>query len=291
MKHFEEFRGVASDAAAGPRGECTMQRLDIGIADIDSYAMLFYGNYFRYNERAATACCTPGSWAVLKRAALVKYIKPVGWTDVVDIRSTLVPPEGDERADEPMLLHEWLRDGETIHLSLAVYTLHGGGALQAPAPEPAVERRLKALRREAKDVFEPPPSSYLRETRVVYADMIGASQALSCPQVMDYFERQRTVLIGGQRELERLKAEEGVMIVVYSAQQLEFFDTALRPTDELQVSSGYLLQHGCLYCLRQTISHVATGRPVADGWLKLVFSKDGQRANAPAAIVERLQGA
>ena len=36
--------------------DASRMRVEIGIADIDSYSMLFYGHYLRFNERAANLC-------------------------------------------------------------------------------------------------------------------------------------------------------------------------------------------------------------------------------------------
>ena len=83
-----------------------MLRVRLGIAEIDSYNMLFYSHYLRYNERAANTCLSPeSSSAVLCRVSLAKYMSSVRWNDTVDIRTTAVAePSAD---GEYMLLHEW----------------------------------------------------------------------------------------------------------------------------------------------------------------------------------------
>ena len=83
-----------------------MLRVRLGISEIDSYSMLFYSHYLRYNERAANFCLSlESSSAVLRRVAVAKYMSSVRWNDTVDIRTTAVAePSAD---GEYMLLHEW----------------------------------------------------------------------------------------------------------------------------------------------------------------------------------------
>ena len=266
--------------------------VDVGIADIDSYAMLFYGNYFKYNERAANALLPAsagvGVAATLKEAHLVKYANRVGWNDDVRVRSTRV---GDAGAEET-LLHEWIVGGKTVHSALMTYTMAGGATFAgALTPDVSGERRAKAAQREASQLFSCPESTYRREEFVVYPDHVNGLGRLGAPCILDFFERQRTTLIGGQDELERLKAEDQVMIVVYSIQQLRFLPTAVRPREKIVVSSGFCVQNEMFYCVHQSIT-AASGELIADGYLKLVFVHgNGAVGKAPAATLARLAAA
>ena len=129
-----------------------------------------------------------------------------------------------------------------------------------------------------------------REPFAVFPDMVSATGTLSTPCVMDLFERQRTVLIGGQEELERLKLEGGTFIVVYLIQMLTLQPaTVVRPREEIEVSTAYTVQgDGLFYCVKQSVTHRATGAVCAEGFLKLVFVKDGAVVKAPAATLSRL---
>ena len=103
--------------------------LDVGICDIDSYDMLFYSNYVRYNERAANQCLSPAAaaqeasvfnmaagdeaksapqlYAVLAEVHMLKYTKSVRWTDEVEIRTTdNTSPVRMDRMVRPIQLHE-----------------------------------------------------------------------------------------------------------------------------------------------------------------------------------------
>ena len=119
--------------------------------------------------------------------------------------------------------------------------------------------------------------------------MRGSRGGLSVPAVMDLYERQRTVLIGGQGELERLKKEEGVLIVVYSIQRLRFHEVPVQPREEIEVSSGFVVQNDMFYCVHQSVTHVASGRTIAEGHLKLVFVKDGKVGKAPESTLRNLE--
>lgn len=267
-----------------------MLRVNLGIGDMDSYSMLFYGNYHRYNERAANSCLPAdapvGAAAVLKKVHIIKYTKSVGWNDVIDIRSLL--------AAEDTLLHEWLVDGKVVHTCLAQYDLRGGAVLsgaQKPDGKPD-ERRIFANQRAAADLFTPPAACYRRDRIMVTPDMIGPGGGVFLGSVMDFYERQRTELIGGQAELERLTSEDGVQIVVYSISQLELHGTPVQPRELVEVSSGFLLQNDMYYCVHQSVTHVPSGAKIADGYCKLVFAKPGAGVvKAPAATAARLEAA
>ncbi len=230
-------------------------RLSLSIGDVDSYNMLFYAHYLRFCERAANECLPAGgrAYATLSRAELVKYSSSVKWNDDVEIRSTRVPAaEGAPAADDQqMLLHEWICGGKAVHVCLATYTLHGGGSFSGAeaTDDPGAQRRAKALQRESLQLFTPDPHSYKREQLRVWPDMVGPRGSLGRPTVLDLMERQRTEIIGGQAELERLKAEDGVMIVVYSMQQFRLHGTPVAPCDTIEVSAGVVVQND-MFCER-----------------------------------------
>ena len=194
-------------------------RLRLGIAEIDSYNMLFYGHYLRHSERAANSCLGRESTsATVSHVALAKYVSSVSWNDVVDIRTTAHPSE------DGTLLHEWFvneRYDTPVHVCLCSYDVDGpAGFVGARTPdgkearrvnprqpwdllgtlsEPSAQaRRLIALQREGAAVFTPQDGAGRSEAFGVYPDMVGPNGALAVPCVMDLFERQRTVLIGGQ---------------------------------------------------------------------------------------------
>ena len=196
-----------------------MMRLRLGIAEIDSYNMLFYGHYLRHSERAANSCLGRESTsATVSHVALAKYVSSVSWNDVVDIRTTAHPSE------DGTLLHEWFvneRYDTPVHVCLCSYDVDGpAGFVGARTPdgkearrvnprqpwdplgtlsEPSAQaRRLIALQREGAAVFTPQDGAGRSEAFGVYPDMVGPNGALAVPCVMDLFERQRTVLIGGQ---------------------------------------------------------------------------------------------
>jgi len=275
-----------------------MLRVRLGISEIDSYNMLFYSHYLRYNERAANSCLSPeSSSAVLCRVSLAKYMSSVRWNDTVDIRTTaVVAPcaEGQSVQGEYTLLHEWFvaeQYEKPAYLSLCTYVVCGpAGFTGARTPDAREARRIQALQREAGVLFTPQGGSGCSETLPVYPDMIGPGGGLAVPCVMDLFERQRTTLIGGQEELERLKAEENTLIVVYMIQALELPPaSAVRAREEIDVTTGFTLQgDGLFYCVKQSVTHRPTGRLCAEGYLKLCFVRDGAAGKAPAATLRRL---
>jgi acyl-CoA thioesterase FadM len=267
-----------------------VHRVALGIADIDGYDMLFYSNYLRYTDRAANMCLPadspPGTAIMLKAVLVVKYSASARWNDLIDIRTILAaPPVGGECT----LLSEWVVGGKTIHTCLATYTLAGEADISGipiPSGKPE-ERRVFALQRESSMLFSPPAQDYRRQTFRVFPDMVGKSSGMSAAAVFDFFERQRTELIGGQAELERLSKEDNTMIVVYSIQKFELYPTQVRASDVVEVSSGWMLQNDIYFCVHQSVS-LPSGEKVAEGHLKLVFARDGTVGKAPAATVSRL---
>lgn len=264
-------------------------RLRLGIAEIDSYNMLFYGHYLRHSERAANSCLGRESTsATVSHVALAKYVSSVSWNDVVDIRTTAHPSE------DGTLLHEWFvneRYDTPVHVCLCSYDVDGpAGFVGARTPDGKEARRLIALQREGAAVFTPQDGAGRSEAFGVYPDMVGPNGALAVPCVMDLFERQRTVLIGGQEELERLKLEEGTFIVVYLIQQLRLPPaTVVRPREVVEVSSACTVQgDGLFYCVKQSVVHQPSGQLCAEGYLKLAFVRGGAVGKAPPAILRRL---
>ena len=109
-------------------------RLRLGIAEIDSYNMLFYGHYLRHSERAANSCLGRESTsATVSHVALAKYVSSVSWNDVVDIRTTAHPSE------DGTLLHEWFvneRYDTPVHVCLCSYDVDGpAGFVGARTPD------------------------------------------------------------------------------------------------------------------------------------------------------------
>ena len=140
-----------------------MLRVRLGISEIDSYNMLFYSHYLRYNERAANSCLSPeSSSAVLCRVSLAKYMSSVRWNDTVDIRTTAVvepSAEGQSVQGECTLLHEWFvaeQYEKPAYLSLCTYVVCGpAGFTGARTPDTREARRIQALQREAGVLFTP----------------------------------------------------------------------------------------------------------------------------------------
>jgi len=144
------------------------------------------------------------------------------------------------------------------------------------------------LRKEASKLFSPPGWSYRRDTRVVFPDAVGPSGRLGVAEIFDLMERQRTELIGGQAELQRLKAAEGVHIVVYSISMLSLHETAVAPQDEIEVTSGFVLEGDMYYCVHQSVSHVPTGAAISEGYVRLVFAREGAVVKAPESTLQNL---
>ena len=184
--------GSATPSARAAPRTCRMSdamlRVRLGISEIDSYNMLFYSHYLRYNERAANSCLSPeSSSAVLRRVAVAKYMSSVRWNDAVDIRTTAVA--GPSAEGEHTLLHEWFvaeQYEKPAYLSLCTYTVCGvAGFTGARTPDVKEARRIQALQREAGLLFTPQGGGGCSETLPVYPDMIGPGGSLAVPCMME----------------------------------------------------------------------------------------------------------
>lgn len=287
-----------ADAPVG----ATNLKVNVGICEIDSYDMLFYSHYPRYNERAANQCLTPAEitngtppcYAVLSQVHYLKYSRSVRWTDIVEIRTSLAgfPDSNSDTGDfSVLLLHEWFCSppgGQqapslaSTSLSEYVVTLTSNGSapnadslreifMQRLAMVP--EKRQKMLQVDSKVKFEVKESNYRQDDYQVYRDMLGVGGQVLPSAVMDIMERQRTELIGGQAMLETLKREDNILIVVYTLQKLRWGSAKASPWDKLVCRSGYAIRNGMYYCVHQQI--LVNGEIVMDGYLELVFVKDG----------------
>ena len=165
--------------------DASRMRVEIGIADIDSYSMLFYGHYLRFNERAANLCLgAESASATLSAIAMSTYKSSVRWNDEVYIRTTLVPrDDAAVPSDEHGLLHEWLVGEKLVHSCLCRYRVQGPvGFTGAHAPDDREKRKLLAQQRGSNVLFS--AQEGLRETGVVFPDMISASGTLAIPCLM-----------------------------------------------------------------------------------------------------------
>lgn len=151
--------------------------VSVGMGDVDAYAFLYYGVFFKYNERAACAAAGAGP-LVLCQVPLMKFVKPVRWGIRVRISTFLCLPcahlDAAKAEGKICLLHAWVEDSEdqcttkakpvALNVAIAVYSLRDSlpgslCALAIPPPPPTTHplyRQLFACVRELSGTLIPP---------------------------------------------------------------------------------------------------------------------------------------
>ena len=117
---------------------CATLEVTIGMADVDAYAFLYYANYIKYNERAASlAAETP---LVLSEVENMTFPLPVQWGSEVTIHTFLCPDDAGPTAGTVRLLHAWTVASPAssgVHAAEAlkpvVYNTQSTVAFEAPA--------------------------------------------------------------------------------------------------------------------------------------------------------------
>ena len=211
---------------------CATLEVTVGMADVDAYAFLYYANYIKYNERAASlAAETP---LVLSEVGNMTFPLPVHWGSEVTIHTFLCPDDAGPTAGSVRLLHAWTvasPDSSGMHAaealkpvvyntSVATYTAPGAAssmaasllALRPPPADHPLYAPLMACVRENRTRAPAFPfkcarlAPTRRATMRVSPDAIGFGGRLQPSVAMDLFERHRTAIIGGQPSLASLQA-------------------------------------------------------------------------------------
>ena len=279
----------------------------VGIIDIDSYDMIFYSNYVRYNTRAAVQFFGEADVAAHTRLTgqhlrltgieVIKYLKPVRWTDAVHIETACV----SRSAHTVTLFHQWISEGRLMNRGIFSYQWHDPSAAVVELPPfiqqqalPAVppKRRMLVdfLRRDAVPTID---MNHIPEQQLdvcLYPDMFDATGQVSMRTLLDYMERGRTELVGGQLSLARLKREEHTMIVVSSIDAMTRFPVDCTVADTLTVRSCCeTLTENRSFLVRQRVS--CGDALLSQAWLRMFFvdHRSGQVCAPPARLKTHLE--
>ena len=209
---------------------CATLDVTIGMADVDAYAFLYYANYMKYNERAASlAAQTP---LVLSEVENMTFPLPVHWGSEVTIHTFLCPDNAGPADGRVRLIHAWTvatesRDVQAAEALKPVVYNASVIAYTAPSAATSIDPSLLALRPPSVDhPLYAPVMACVRENRTrapafplkcarlapsrratmrVGPDAIGFGGRLQPAVAMDLFERHRTAIIGGQPSLASLQ--------------------------------------------------------------------------------------
>ena len=111
----------AVDAASTP-ARSTFE-LTAGMSDVDAYAFLYYAQYVKYNERAASEAA--GSPLVLSSVESMIFGRPARWGENIKVVTFLCPPAACEEEQPPRVVTQPRRTGGAVREARAISYFQG----------------------------------------------------------------------------------------------------------------------------------------------------------------------
>lgn len=236
----------------------------LSISDFDSYARLFYANYFLHCSRAAHDVVQQWAGGGCEFDSLwvhsARFIHAVEWpSEQVTIQNEIVSSaNGCVR-----ILHKLLgSDTERVMFEALIDYQCRGGVINGEISAPQRATRMATIRLQQHPSSGPHPVlNHTRSTVRVYSDMLCTDGRLREYAVFVLLERVRTESIGGQKSLGAL-CQAGYKFVV---SEVHKFGTA--PGNETTVCTNaqvYALgAEGYRFLVRQWISWGEKDGPMA----------------------------
>lgn len=189
----------------------------IGICDFDSYAILWYGNYWKYYRRMLLKHF--GSAYTIEKMHQMLYVMPVQWKN----RGSICVKVIEQKAGHYTVALFWYVD-ETIYNAMYVDI--------ATKKEVDIETLTdveQKMFRKLKIPFRLPKKNVAQfsQNATLYEDCMNGSY-ISERACLNLFEQTRTDSFGGQTNLSDLSSEYGYTIVVAKMYGLQFFRVPVR---------------------------------------------------------------
>ena len=182
----------------------------VGICDFDSYAILWYGNYWKYYKR--TLLKHFDSYEMIKMFQML-YLSPVQWKNRGNISLKII--EKQEQTYTVVLL--WYVDNDIYNaMYCQIRSDKNVNVITLNDSEMKVFRKLKMPFRLSKSI------ATFSQNATVYEDCVNGSY-LSEHTCLNLFEQMRTDSFGGQTNLSNLSEEYGYTIVVAKMHNLKFY--------------------------------------------------------------------
>ena len=217
----------------------TKTRFDVYIEDTDHYAVVYYANYFRFCAKAfESALRMRGEFGrdddVVEcyRIEEAKYQQPAVLGDVLTIETTIVNDD-DDNGDDGVTWKRWIvehtvrkRRGEKDDdgdASVFMCRVRYGRANQSGCrdSEDSTSSDTDRIRATNIRLF----ASELNHRSVWHAD------------VLRWFERNRTDLIGGPKALETLKSKDDCVVVVSSIRDVRISSDAIANAHSMEFTT------------------------------------------------------
>lgn len=220
--------------------------LQVGIFDMDSYQMLWYGNYAKFYFREVQRKFNVVPQSIIS----VKFIQSMKWgqENESEIETYLI--------DSSTIFQKFMVAGVLFNMCLlridGISPSHQFDILSKEDGVLLKKLKVGKIRLATKQINS--PESSIKESFTVYQDMLGKNNSLQQVNVFNIFEQTRTNLIGGQKTLSELVKTSDISIVV--AQMDEIFidsDTELQINDELTSETLLVksITRSCFYFLQR----------------------------------------
>ena len=294
-----QFLARGSSSAAAANGDTTLDTTSLVVAvgesftsdpmkvfieDTDAYGVVYNGNYLKFYDRALHATRQTGNtWGddhVIVAVGNQKFKSSPALGDEYVIHGTLQALENERQIWD---LSMKSLDGTTV------YHVANGVVVASTTDKDWLE---------TMDAFaESPHLMAVTDSFIAYRDEFDPSMRSHLPvtSVLNHFERPRSNLFGGPKELRRLQEEDGIVVVVSGIKDLCLLPHGKDSLvgDVLTVKSVYDLRKGGMRTdLYQTL-YTSSGQRLAQGIVTLyTLNKETFRPTAklPPRLLDRLQG-
>ena len=214
----------------------TKTRFDVYIEDTDHYAVVYYANYFRFCAKAfENALRMRGEFGrdddVVEcyRIEEAKYQQPAVLGDVLTVETTIVNDNGD--------------DGITWKRWIVEHTVRKRRGEKDDADDaPVFTCRVRYGRADQSGCRDSEDSTSsdtdrIRATNIrLFASELN-HRSVWHADVLRWFERNRTDLIGGPKALETLKSKDDCVVVVSSIRDVRISSDALANVHSMEFTT------------------------------------------------------
>ena len=231
------WRRFYSTTTRTTRASCTTKtRFDVYIEDTDHYAVVYYANYFRFCAKAfENALRMRGEFGrdddVVEcyRIEEAKYQQPAVLGDVLTVETTIVNDNGD--------------DGITWKRWIVEHTVRKRRGEKDDADDaPVFTCRVRYGRADQSGCRDSEDSTSsdtdrIRATNIrLFASELN-HRSVWHADVLRWFERNRTDLIGGPKALETLKSKDDCVVVVSSIRDVRISSDALANVHSMEFTT------------------------------------------------------
>lgn len=274
------FLTLSASALGGESSSCDFRSpiTKVYIEDTDAYGIMYNGNYLRSYDRAlhlsveALRQVEGNGWSIVSLGHQKFIASPALGADFIIQGSS-------KQQDDSSNLQTWdvkmtSPDGSTV-FNVATELI-----ICVPSKTNCTDNAFSLPPIEPFDVKET-SSKVAIEQFVIHRDEIDAHWEGHLPlrNVLNLFERSRSNLLGGPDSLQRLKATDGILVVVTSISDCSLIDenASVYPGQEGVVETSFVIKRkGMIVECFQTLKS-ASGARLAQAKISLMMISDASR--------------